>query len=161
MERIVAYQCYAVALACIWYKLGNVAYIVASGKVDVSTLSVLDELAEESSDLEVCVLFELSSINEVEKAVGPIEIGYKWRHGAFLCASKSDFRESLGKTSEIGIDTDHEVAILQARAISYTTLNGVVQKLSSPRAAFSFALEQVIVEDVAVTINKDKDLWQC
>lgn len=74
MECRVPYECNAVALARIGDKLRNVAYIVAGGEVDVFTLGILHELAEKAADLEICVFFELSGVDEVEEAVGSADM---------------------------------------------------------------------------------------
>lgn len=114
---------------------------MAGCKVYVSTLGVFDELAEKASKLEICVFLELSSIYEVEESVGSVEVGYEWCQRALLRTSKPDFRYRFGKTSEVGVDPDHNIAVLETRPVPHTSLNGIIKKLSSPRAAFGLALK--------------------
>lgn len=39
-------------------------------------------------------------------------------------------------------------------------LNSIIEELSSPRATFSFAFEEVIVKDVAVAVDEYENLMK-
>jgi ACT domain-containing protein len=65
-------------------ELRDVANIMASCKIYVLALSVVGELAEHCTNFEVGVLFQLSSVDEIEEVVGSIEAGDKWSQRALV-----------------------------------------------------------------------------
>jgi hypothetical protein len=74
-----------VAVVLVRDELVDVADIVTAGEIDVPTLGVVDELPEQSSNFGVCILLQLSSIDEIKQLVGPGEISSK-------CSERTLFR---------------------------------------------------------------------
>lgn len=129
-----------------------------SSEEDVSALYVVGIQSEHGSYLEIRILFQFSCINKVHEIRGPVESSDKWRERTFLGSTKSSLATSLGQSREIGIDSNHDAAVLQT-TVSKAIPDDIIEQFGSLFSTISTSTDEIVVEDVSIAIHKDQNKW--
>lgn len=101
-----------------------------------------------TSDLEIAAFFLVSGVDKVEQTLRTVEARGEGRERASFVAHHSSTSKGLGQSQHIGVDTDHDAAVICLHSHSgvHQLFHGITELAGRINATLAATLEKALLE---------------